>query len=141
VLLRYLRPCVGICAPILVIHFLSRSVLRLPLNVRNWKLGEPMLYKWPMSSQEAHPRRDLYVDHLFSVLPSMKLVIVFVACLAILSSASPTQKRQSLAQVITRCTTPNTVALTFVCLTSLVVRLALTSRIRMTGLSFICTST
>jgi peptidoglycan/xylan/chitin deacetylase (PgdA/CDA1 family) len=36
-----------------------------------------------------------------------------VTCLAVLVSASPTEKRQSLAQVITKCTKPNTVALTF----------------------------
>jgi peptidoglycan/xylan/chitin deacetylase (PgdA/CDA1 family) len=47
--------------------------------------------------------------------PAMKFAsIVFTACLAILSSATPTpEKRQSLAQVITRCTVPNHVALTF----------------------------
>lgn len=36
--------------------------------------------------------------------------------LAVLSFASPaTEKRQALAQVITQCTKPNNVALTFVC--------------------------
>ncbi|KAF5374534.1 hypothetical protein D9615_009076 [Tricholomella constricta] len=42
------------------------------------------------------------------------IATVFIAaCLALAASASPAQKRQQLAQVITQCTVPNTVALTF----------------------------
>jgi hypothetical protein len=71
----------------------------------------------------------------------MKLAAVFVTCLAVLVSASPTEKRQSLAQVITKCTKPNTVALTFVRLSSLYVTcLAPTSQIRMMDLGIICMS-
>jgi hypothetical protein len=45
----------------------------------------------------------------------MKFAAVFFAtCFAALGSAIPTEKRQSLAQVITKCTKPNHVALTFV---------------------------
>ncbi|GLB45767.1 putative polysaccharide deacetylase [Lyophyllum shimeji] len=42
-----------------------------------------------------------------------KAAVFVTACLALVGSASPTEKRQSLAQVITRCTKPNTAALTF----------------------------
>ncbi|KAF5374529.1 hypothetical protein D9615_009071 [Tricholomella constricta] len=42
-----------------------------------------------------------------------KAAVFVTACLALAASASPAQKRQQLAQVITQCTVPNTVALTF----------------------------
>ncbi|KAF8072282.1 carbohydrate esterase family 4 protein [Lyophyllum atratum] len=42
-----------------------------------------------------------------------KATVFITACLALVGSANPVQKRQSLAQVITHCTKPNTAALTF----------------------------
>lgn len=46
--------------------------------------------------------------------------LAFVSYLALIASAAPgLEQRQSLARVVTSCTVPNTVALTFVGISSL----------------------
>ncbi|RDB28972.1 hypothetical protein Hypma_014961 [Hypsizygus marmoreus] len=75
------------------------------------------LYPETASSQIYSP--NLYTS--FTTHTNNKLTVMFsrlaifaTACLAIAASANPVpEKRQTLAQVITRCTVPNTVALTF----------------------------